>query len=112
MAVNVHVLWPVWTHTIPIRMLMSLTIHDNIIYINIFVGDVAKKHETIVEGHKRLHVRIFIYIFIFMYMYMYRYMYVCVCVSLSLFLRVVAVAVAGCGGEGRGGRRQAEPSHS
>ena len=49
---HVHVLWPVCApHNFISNVVVSLTVHDNR-KIYLYVRYVAKRHETIVEGHK------------------------------------------------------------
>ena len=64
-CVHVNVPWPVCAHAIPFRMLwLPRRVMITYIYIYIckmmyfYVRDVAKRHETIVEGRKHIHVRI------------------------------------------------------
>ena len=100
------VLWPVYTQTIPFRMLLLfVTIHDDIhIYFHLFVSKRcrlkaekvletatrSKKHETIMEGHEHVHVRIHVHFHVPSHIHIH------VLVCLRVFVFVVWCRVTSC----------------
>ena len=69
------------------NVVVSLTIHDNIIYI---CKRCSKKHETVVEGHKHIHVRIHVHFHTHIHIHIHVQVHVRVRVRVRVFVFVLA----------------------